>query len=48
MQASLTPQQLAEHVRTAMYANDGASQALGMQGGAISPTSAVFGSLVRA
>ena len=48
MQASLTPQQLAEHVRTAMYANDGASQALGMQVVAISPTSATVTMAVRA
>ena len=48
MQASLTPQQLAEHVRTAMYANDGASQALGMQVVAISPTSATMTMTVRA
>ena len=40
MQTTLTPQQLAEHVRSAMFANDGASQALGMQVTAISPTSA--------
>jgi len=48
MQASLTPQQLAEYVRTAMYANDRASQALGMQVVAISPTSATVTMAVRA
>lgn len=49
MQAeNLTPQQLAEHVRSAMYANDGASQALGMQVQAISPTSATVSMTVRA
>ena len=48
MQTTLTPQQLAEHVRSAMFANDGASQALGMQVVAISPTSATVTMTVRA
>ncbi len=48
MSATLTPQQLAEHVRTAMYSKDGASQALGMQVVAISPTSATMTMTVRA
>ncbi len=48
MQTTLTPQQLAEHVRSAMFANDGASQALGMQVTAISPTSASVTMTVRA
>lgn len=48
MQTTLTPQQLAEHVRSAMFANDGASQALGMQVTAISPTSATVTMTVRA
>ena len=48
MQTTLTPQQLAEHVRSAMFANDGASQALGMQVTAISPTSATVTMAVRA
>ena len=48
MQTTLTPQQLAEHVRSAMFANDGASQALGMQVTAISPTSATVTLTVRA
>ena len=48
MQTTLTTQQLAEHVRSAMFANDGASQALGMQVTAISPTSATVTMTVRA
>ena len=48
MQTTLTPQQLAEHVRSAMFAHDGASQALGMQVTAISPTSATVTMTVRA
>ena len=48
MQTTLTPQQLAVHVRSAMFANDGASQALGMQVTAISPTSATVTMTVRA
>ena len=48
MQTTLTPPQLAEHVRSAMFANDGASQALGMQVTAISPTSATVTMTVRA
>ena len=48
MQTTLTPQQLAEHVRSAMFANDGASQALGMQVTTISPTSATVTMTVRA
>ena len=48
MQTTLTPQRLAEHVRSAMFANDGASQALGMQVTAISPTSATVTMTVRA
>ena len=48
MQTTLTPQQLAEHVRSAMFASDGASQALGMQVTAISPTSASVTMTVRA
>ena len=48
MQTTLTPQQLAERVRSAMFANDGASQALGMQVTAISPTSATVTMTVRA
>lgn len=47
MSVTLTPQELAEHVRTAMYARDGASQALGMQVVAISPTSATMTMTVR-
>ena len=48
MQTTLTPQQLAEQERSAMFANDGASQALGMQVTAISPTSATVTMTVRA
>lgn len=45
---SSDPQQIAEHVRAGMFANDRASQAMGMQVTAIGPGSATVTMTVRA
>jgi acyl-CoA thioesterase len=47
-QPSFDPQQIAEHVRTGMFANDRASQAMGMQVTAIGPGSSTVTMTVRA
>ncbi len=47
MTTQLTPQQLAEHVREGMYANDRASKSLGMRVTAIAPGRATVTMTVR-